>query len=171
MAGAQGSFLSELIQDASPKACSHRERRLSAFKSASIYFGIISICVTGVDDTPQLRPPPLALQCVLGPSGRGPQPIIPRISCHTCTGPKRSCFPVLQDTLCTQGLATTAGSLVLEGYQPPFDATCVARLKAAGASVLGKANCDQFAMGSTTESSGFKVGPYLSWLHSVPICS
>lgn len=63
----------------------------------------------------------------------------------------------LQDNLCTQGVATTAGSRVLEGYVPPFDATAIARLKAAGAVVIGKTNLDQFGMGSSTENSAFKV--------------
>lgn len=80
---------------------------------------------------------------------------------------------ITQDTLCTQGLLTTAGSHVLEGYKPPYDATCVMKLKAAGASILGKANCDQFAMGSTTESSSFQVYSPRLWfcegLHSISI--
>lgn len=63
----------------------------------------------------------------------------------------------MQDTLCTIGLQTTAGSQVLEGYQPSYDATSVARLRAAGALLAGKCNCDAFAMGSTTESSDYHV--------------
>lgn len=62
-----------------------------------------------------------------------------------------------QDTICTLGLQTTAGSHVLEGYRPPFDATCVQKLRAAGAAIVGKTNCDQFAMGSTSETSSFPV--------------
>ena len=65
------------------------------------------------------------------------------------------CMP--QDTLCTAGLQTTAGARVLRGYVPSYDATAVARLRAAGAFVLGKCNCDAFAMGSTTESSDYQV--------------
>lgn len=63
----------------------------------------------------------------------------------------------LQDTLCTAGVPTTAGSAVLDGFKPSFDATSVTKLKAAGASILGKVNCDQFAMGSTTETSSYHV--------------
>ncbi len=65
---------------------------------------------------------------------------------------------VLQDTLCTAGLQTTAAARVLEGYTPSYDATPVAQLKAAGGIILGKCNCDAFAMGSTNESSDYKVG-------------
>ena len=65
---------------------------------------------------------------------------------------------VLQDTLCTAGLQTTAAARVLGGYTPSYDATPVAQLKAAGAIILGKCNCDAFAMGSTNESSDYKVG-------------
>lgn len=57
-----------------------------------------------------------------------------------------------------QGLATTAGSRQLDGYVPPYDATSVARLRAAGAVLLGKTNMDEFGMGSSCENSGFKVG-------------
>ena len=62
----------------------------------------------------------------------------------------------LKDVLVTRGLATTAASKILDGWIPPYDATCVEKLRAAGAIVLGKVNCDEFAMGSSTENSAFK---------------
>jgi aspartyl-tRNA(Asn)/glutamyl-tRNA(Gln) amidotransferase subunit A len=62
----------------------------------------------------------------------------------------------LKDNLVTRGLATTAGSKILEGWIPPFDGTVVEKLRAAGAIVLGKVNCDEFGMGSSTERSAFK---------------
>src|SRR4051812_347680 len=66
----------------------------------------------------------------------------------------------VKDIFCTQGVPTTAGSRILEGYRPPYTATAVRRLRKAGARVLGKANMDEFAMGSSNENSGY--GPALN---------
>jgi aspartyl-tRNA(Asn)/glutamyl-tRNA(Gln) amidotransferase subunit A len=61
----------------------------------------------------------------------------------------------IKDVLVTRGVRTTAGSKILGNYVPPYDSTAVARLEAAGAVVLGKLNCDEFAMGSSNENSAF----------------
>ncbi len=61
----------------------------------------------------------------------------------------------IKDVFCTAGLKSTGGSKILENYVPPYDATAVSKLKDNGCVILGKTNCDEFAMGGSTENSGF----------------
>jgi aspartyl-tRNA(Asn)/glutamyl-tRNA(Gln) amidotransferase subunit A len=81
---------------------------------------------------------------------------IDQLAAQGGTLPPLAGVPVgIKDVLVMEGSPATAGSRILEGYRPPYDATVVQRLEAAGALLVGKLNCDEFAMGSSNENSGY----------------
>src|SRR3954466_10349908 len=78
-----------------------------------------------------------------------------RVDAGEVSGPLAGVPLACKDVIVTRGLPTTAGSRILDGWRPPYDATIVERMRAAGIVVLGKTNMDEFAMGSSTEHSAF----------------
>jgi aspartyl-tRNA(Asn)/glutamyl-tRNA(Gln) amidotransferase subunit A len=78
-----------------------------------------------------------------------------RVDAGEVTGPLAGVPLALKDVIVTRGVPTTAGSKILEGWRPPYDATIVERMRDAGIVVLGKTNMDEFAMGSSTEHSAY----------------
>src|SRR3984957_9863274 len=70
-------------------------------------------------------------------------------------GPLAGVPVAIKDAICVRGVVTTAASKILAGYEPPYDATVIERLRAADAVILGKTNMDEFAMGSSSENSAY----------------
>jgi len=121
-------------------------RRISARELASEFFARIAA-----------RNPELNAYLALSPERAYAQ--ADRIDLAIANGeslPALAALPLaIKDVLSTRGVVTTCGSRMLENYRPPYDATAVERLEHAGAMVLGKTNCDEFAMGGSNENSAY----------------
>lgn len=84
-------------------------------------------------------------------------------------GPLAGVFVGVKDNICTHDMPSTAGSKLLQGYRPPFDATAVRKMRESGAIIVGKTNLDEFGMGSTTEASAYQVS-FLFFTLIHPFC-
>jgi aspartyl-tRNA(Asn)/glutamyl-tRNA(Gln) amidotransferase subunit A len=126
-----------------------REAILSGERSAA------SVCQTALHRLEQVEPALHAFNTVTADRALARAAAIDSDLNRWKTAPLAGVPIAVKDNICTRGVRTTASSKILERFVPPYDATAIERLEAAGAVVIGKTNCDEFAMGSSTENSAF----------------
>jgi aspartyl-tRNA(Asn)/glutamyl-tRNA(Gln) amidotransferase subunit A len=113
------------------------------------------VCRSALDRIAQVDPALQAFNTVTGEQALARAALIDRDPAAWRDRPLVGVPVALKDNLCTRGIRTTASSRILSNFVPPYTATAVERLEAAGAIVVGKTNCDEFAMGSSNEHSAF----------------
>jgi aspartyl-tRNA(Asn)/glutamyl-tRNA(Gln) amidotransferase subunit A len=115
----------------------------------------VEACRAALDRTQRLNPTLNAFNTIDGDRALARAAYIDSHAAEFAGAPLAGVPIAVKDNICTRGLRTTASSRILEHFVPPYDATVIERLHAAGAVVIGKTNCDEFAMGSSNENSAF----------------